>query len=695
MVAALVSALAACGEAAVPEQLAEHVAALGAIELPVQWQRLWLPAGFTQIDTTTELNGAVALFGLTSSGGVYYHSPGGDQDLGGWGLKDFSVARNQDGRLEVFAIGSNEQIYYNYQTAANSPSFAGWLFYGGTAIKDLAAGRHPNGRLGLYALGSDGYVYRREQTSPGAGWDEWQYMPGTPLTKIALATQASGKLMLLGLDAGGGMWSAPLSPTTGVGSYESIGGWQIQDFDATSEQDGRIHLFAVGGDAYVYEQEQLAPYGPMGTTADFGGWFGVGGADVRSTSAALNQDGRLQLLEIGTNGKVFDKVQQSAGGTFSPPAHLNGPVSKQGAVERRPDGKLEAYVITSSGELYQTWQYDVGGSWLGLPPRPVINAFSATPNPVRVSKPITLGWSVAQQCGNGYYEKLITTDPDGAVSEVFTHLGAPTRTVTPGKLGNYRFDLVAGCSQAIGGPAQGEVTQTLVVSVVAPPKPTVTLSVSPTTTIAGQTVIASWSISAPAGCTLAQSRLLVYEGVRADSSGNWIGGWTTVEKMNLPASDSFRHAPQDNTALFVVESSCVDGGYDVKNVPVTVRQRKIGNDNFALSLACGAPSNPGDPPNNGCYKGTIGALIPGGELISIKNTSGLWLWVLKWGHSTAECGDPDAVVTLAPNAELTDLSQMTGSSSAVPLPTDLLTCFEWTPNPPPFIQINATYSYIQ
>lgn len=94
------------------------------------------------------------------------------------GFATEAVARNADGRMELFTIGSDGAVYYKYQVTPNS-GWSSWYSLGGFA-KQIAVGTNADGRMELFIIGSDGAVYNRWQVAPNSGWsDGWNYL-GSP-----------------------------------------------------------------------------------------------------------------------------------------------------------------------------------------------------------------------------------------------------------------------------------------------------------------------------------------------------------------------------------------------------------------------------------------------------------------------------------------------------------------------------------
>jgi hypothetical protein len=77
-----------------------------------------------------------------------------------------ALAQSADGRLEVFMVGLDNQLYHRWQTAPNSSQWSdSWVSLGGPLYGDPIVTRNADGRLELFIVGSDGRVYHKWQTS--------------------------------------------------------------------------------------------------------------------------------------------------------------------------------------------------------------------------------------------------------------------------------------------------------------------------------------------------------------------------------------------------------------------------------------------------------------------------------------------------------------------------------------------------
>lgn len=92
------------------------------------------------------------------------------------------VAASADGRLELFLTGADGNVYHTWQIVASGDWSAPWTSEGsagggfGPAAPGL--GRNGDGRLQLFAVGRDGNLYYKYQTVASNGWTSWSLLGG-------------------------------------------------------------------------------------------------------------------------------------------------------------------------------------------------------------------------------------------------------------------------------------------------------------------------------------------------------------------------------------------------------------------------------------------------------------------------------------------------------------------------------------
>ncbi len=91
--------------------------------------------------------------------------------LGGAVTSNITAARNADGRLELFARGTDSALYHASQTAPGADKWSAWESLGGTLASEPGIGINADGRLEAFIWGTDGALYHRWQTKPGGPWN--------------------------------------------------------------------------------------------------------------------------------------------------------------------------------------------------------------------------------------------------------------------------------------------------------------------------------------------------------------------------------------------------------------------------------------------------------------------------------------------------------------------------------------------
>lgn len=188
----------------------------------------------------TNTDGRVEVFGVDSSGNVLHAwegTPGGAwapwASLGCCaslsGVSILSVARNGDGRLELFAVNSSGFMMHNWQTAP-SGGWSGWNSLGGSYTTAPTAYYNWDGRLEYFVTDSIGQVWHGWQTSAGGGWQPAGILgccvaQGT----VAVEMNADGRLELFAVNPSGSMvhiWQ--ISAGSGWSGFGPLGAGSFQ-----------------------------------------------------------------------------------------------------------------------------------------------------------------------------------------------------------------------------------------------------------------------------------------------------------------------------------------------------------------------------------------------------------------------------------------------------------------------------------
>jgi hypothetical protein len=124
----------------------------------------------TNLAVSSLVDGRMFLLLRQADGALFYRTQvapnGGWGDpvpLGGTELQwPVSIGRTADGRLELWAVGTDGQVHNRAQVAVNQPdAWSDWTALGGTLLQPgLAVCANPAGELEVFVLGGDGALWR-------------------------------------------------------------------------------------------------------------------------------------------------------------------------------------------------------------------------------------------------------------------------------------------------------------------------------------------------------------------------------------------------------------------------------------------------------------------------------------------------------------------------------------------------------
>jgi hypothetical protein len=269
---------------------------------------LWRSLGGNarSISVATDLYGRLQLFALNRDGSVSVNvetshdatSFWGWSSLGGYALTQMTVSANQDGRLEVFALGGDRAVYHQWQTDTSSSlyNWSGWGGLGGY-VQAITVGHDHLGRLEVAALGMDRAAYLIGQVTANGGWGAWTGLGGTSLQQLQMTNQADGRLMLFALGGDHATYCRTESLSLSWGNWTYLGGY-VQSIQVGHDAAYRVQVVALGFDNQIYEVGQTQ------RNAGFGGWVGLGG-NMTSFALANNPNGDLLIYALGNDHSLY------------------------------------------------------------------------------------------------------------------------------------------------------------------------------------------------------------------------------------------------------------------------------------------------------------------------------------------------------------------------------------------------------
>jgi hypothetical protein len=118
------------------------------------------------------------------SGGALLGAPTGLKLISNVAIGQNAPNPNESGyqNLEAFAVGSDNQLHHIWQLGA----WKGWSGWGDSlgspppglgAFSNPCVGSNADGRLEVFVLGADQNIWHKWQVSPNSGWSDWQSLP--------------------------------------------------------------------------------------------------------------------------------------------------------------------------------------------------------------------------------------------------------------------------------------------------------------------------------------------------------------------------------------------------------------------------------------------------------------------------------------------------------------------------------------
>lgn len=333
-------------------------------------------------------NGALEMFAIGASGTVEHEwqkaadvpqSP--SADWSSWGTLSgvsstggIAVVKNQDNTLQLFVPTSGD-VYWAQQVSPGS----GWTSWNdmtssaGLGLANLAAGNNADGSLSVFGLNSSGALYTISENAPEIGWaSSWTALnsgTGDPTIEpgYVVAHNLDGRLEVFGADPSGNVWHC-WEKTTGAGwsSWQELTGKALNAQLAIARNlSGDLQLFGLDSAGNVWTNSQTSPGGSWSAS-----WTEIPGKTLKpGIVIGQNKDGRLVLFGVSTASPndVWNIWQQgSAGGSFG------GSWTDMGGSGLNPellasstqDERIQLFTVDSTGAVWSDWQPGTGG-WNG------------------------------------------------------------------------------------------------------------------------------------------------------------------------------------------------------------------------------------------------------------------------------------------------------------------------------------------
>jgi hypothetical protein len=292
-------------------------------------------------------------------------------------IKSHVVGRNADGRQEIFAVGDDHALWQKWQVAPNN----GWSEWKtlGTPARDtfltdqFTVGSNQDGRQEVFAVGSDGNVWQIWQTGPNGGWSDWGKLGKPPAgirrsDRITVGSNADRRQELFVMGEDDALWHIwQVAPNVGWSDWESLDKPQHRDLSEPLVQknaDGHLEVFAPGNGAFCNRWQEAPSSGVWRRE----GWNEkpkpqeeIPAVGLTWLEAAINFENRLEVIAFGDDGALWHAWQIDQAPNWSRWHSLESPPAKIRAADRltigtNQDGRLEAFVVGQDGAVWHIWQ---------------------------------------------------------------------------------------------------------------------------------------------------------------------------------------------------------------------------------------------------------------------------------------------------------------------------------------------------
>lgn len=188
------------------------------------------------------------------------------------------ASENADGRLEAFVIGSDNALWHIWQTKPGG-TWGGWFSSGKPLVANAFfmpfVRKNDDGRLEVFTVGSDGTLWHIWQAKPNGSWSNWASLGNPPTANVQSAPSVrknkDGRLEAFNICSDGALWHiGQISPGGVWGSWDSLGmpsGSIILSAGPVviENTDGRLEAFVGGSDNAFWHTWQVSPGGNWGS----------------------------------------------------------------------------------------------------------------------------------------------------------------------------------------------------------------------------------------------------------------------------------------------------------------------------------------------------------------------------------------------------------------------------------------------
>jgi hypothetical protein len=319
-----------------------------------------------------DARGHLALFAVDESGVVTVdrQDPAGPGGWTGWHEVDPafnassnpSVGVNHDGRLEVFAVGTDGEVQHAWEQHPGAGDFANFAPLGGKAVGNVAVALDSSDELEAFVVGTDHQMYHRWQDPKGAGgWtQDWVGLGGKFVSNPTVVKHPDGNLEVFAVGTdyqAQHAWHDPTKPG-GWTQWFALGGNLNSDIGAAISAKGLAETFALDEHGVLDHDFEEA-------SGQWFGWPNLGGNSWSVPAVALNSHGQLEAFVGGAGKELFHIWQQPTATGWGSWGSLGGSFTSNFVVGKNADGTLEVFGVGADHKVFHAFYRASTGGWSG------------------------------------------------------------------------------------------------------------------------------------------------------------------------------------------------------------------------------------------------------------------------------------------------------------------------------------------
>jgi hypothetical protein len=295
--------------------------------------------------------------------GSWYPSQTGWEGLGGKFNSPPTVVSWGPNRLDIFALGTDDQMYHKAWNGSWYPSQTGWEALGGKFNSPPAVVSWGPNRLDIFALGTDDQMYHKAWNG---NWSPsqtgWEALGGTFNSPPAVASWGPNRLDIFGLGTDNQMyhkaWDGSWYPSQT--NWEALGGTFDSPPAVVSWGVDRLDIFALGTDNQMCHKAWSGNWYPSQA-----GWEPLGGTFDSPPAVVSWGPNRLDIFGLGTDDRMFHKAW--AGNWYPSQVNweaLGGTFDSSPAIASWGANRLDIFGLGTDNQMFhKAW----AGNWYPSP----------------------------------------------------------------------------------------------------------------------------------------------------------------------------------------------------------------------------------------------------------------------------------------------------------------------------------------